>query len=293
MNRRDKILPAVDLATACGLELGPLHTPLIEKSEANVTYADILTTDRLRVRYAHNPDVPKDKIVEVDHIWTAQGLPSVETSSIDYVIASHVVEHVPNLLGWLAELHRILKPSGTIGLAVPDRRFTFDFPRRETRIEDIVHASIVNATAPLPICVLDHLLNAGYVDSIQAWDEILDSNNIRRAHSDDFAIAAAKQALVEPTPNDLHCWVFTPRSMAEVFSRAAEIGLLPFKNTMFFDTQYYSIEFYVQMIPFRDRDEAAASWKKMASMAKDVEDLRPVAAPDRRSAGCNFMPAIR
>ncbi|MEX3900116.1 methyltransferase domain-containing protein [Paraburkholderia sp. BR10954] len=47
----------------------------------------------------------------------------------DYVIASHVIEHVLDLVGWVHSLLAALKHAGRIVLAVPDRRYTFDYVR--------------------------------------------------------------------------------------------------------------------------------------------------------------------
>jgi predicted SAM-dependent methyltransferase len=35
------------------------------------------------------------------------------------VIASHVIEHTPDLVTWLAEIRAILQPNGTLRLAIP------------------------------------------------------------------------------------------------------------------------------------------------------------------------------
>lgn len=41
------------------------------------------------------------------------------SASFDVVICSEVLEHVPNYMAMLAEIERILKPSGTLALSVP------------------------------------------------------------------------------------------------------------------------------------------------------------------------------
>lgn len=77
--------------------------------------------------------------------------------SLDYVLASHVLEHVANPVAALAEWYRVVRPGGLLYLVVPDRRFTWDQPR--------------------PLTSVDHLL-ADYVGGTTAHDP---------THIDDFA----------------------------------------------------------------------------------------------------------
>ena len=46
-----------------------------------------------------------------------------EDNSVDEVFSSHCFEHLPNLLGAMREVHRILKPGGTLILRVPHIRY--------------------------------------------------------------------------------------------------------------------------------------------------------------------------
>jgi ubiquinone/menaquinone biosynthesis C-methylase UbiE len=48
-----------------------------------------------------------------------KGLP-FDDGEIDGVFASHVLEHVHNLLGLMNEIHRVLKPSGALHVLVPN-----------------------------------------------------------------------------------------------------------------------------------------------------------------------------
>jgi SAM-dependent methyltransferase len=261
---RNKILPYADLSNLTGLELGALHDPVVARAESHILYGDHAGTEALKQKYAHNPGVPNDKIVDVDVIWGVDGAPSLPDHSLDYVIASHVMEHVPNLLGWLEHVRRVLKPNGVLGLAVPDKRFTFDFKRRETSLADIVHASLVGATAPLPICVLDHFFNAVHVDLATAWDTDMKADALPLAHPREYATVAAKQVQAGEYI-DCHCWVFTPRSLAELFEKAVAAGLTSFKCIGFHDTHYYEPEFFVHLSPCDDRETAVQSWRSMAA----------------------------
>lgn len=50
----------------------------------------------------------------------AQDLASLESNSYDIITMWHVLEHVPNLEEYISELKRLIKPSGTIIIAVPN-----------------------------------------------------------------------------------------------------------------------------------------------------------------------------
>jgi len=51
---------------------------------------------------------------------------------LDYICSSHVLEHLPDPLYALHEWHRVLRKGGQLYLVIPDKRFTFDQPRRVT-----------------------------------------------------------------------------------------------------------------------------------------------------------------
>ena len=63
-----------------------------------------------------------------DYYGDATELP-FRDNSLDYVITSHVLEHVANPVKALAEWYRVLRPRGVIYCLVPDRRYTWDHGR--------------------------------------------------------------------------------------------------------------------------------------------------------------------
>lgn len=46
--------------------------------------------------------------------------------SFDVVVTNHVIEHLPNQVGHLAEVHRVLRPGGCAYLATPNRWFPLE-----------------------------------------------------------------------------------------------------------------------------------------------------------------------
>jgi SAM-dependent methyltransferase len=122
--RRDRLLRGLNIQESVGVEIGPLCWPLVRRSEApNVIYVDHTDTPSLRQKYKDDPHLDVNEIVDVDAVWGRNTLhEAIKGRYVDYVVASHVVEHVPDLVTWLRELAAVLRPTGEVRLAVPDRR---------------------------------------------------------------------------------------------------------------------------------------------------------------------------
>jgi predicted SAM-dependent methyltransferase len=75
--------------------------------------------------------------VSPDLVADAADLP-FESGSLDFIIASHVLEHLPFPLAALESWYRLLAPSGGLLLRVPDKRFTFDVKRLRTPLAHLL-----------------------------------------------------------------------------------------------------------------------------------------------------------
>ena len=153
-----------------GIEIGPLLQPVVTKSEGDIIYVDHLDTELLKAKYADDQNVDTSKIVSVDAVWGSQTLSQAVGRLVDYVIAPHVAEHVPDLVGRLGEIREALRPGGTLRLTVPDKRFTFDIDRRETELADVLAAYVIKARAPLPRAIIDVVSHDTRVDLTAVWD---------------------------------------------------------------------------------------------------------------------------
>jgi hypothetical protein len=56
----------------------------------------------------------------------------------DFVVCSHVLEHLANPLGFLADIYRVLRPGGVVLILLPDRHRTFDQSRSPTPLAHLV-----------------------------------------------------------------------------------------------------------------------------------------------------------
>jgi hypothetical protein len=264
MNRNEKMLSGIDLTSSVGAEIGALCNPVLTKQEANIIYVDYTSAENLRKHYAGNPSIEIDNIVETDAIWGKQTLLDALKRRVDFIVASHVIEHTPDLITWLNELYAALNPRGQVRLAIPDKRFTFDLLRRETELSDVLASYIVSARIPQPYAILDYYLNATPIDHLAAWRGEIREDLIPRPSTFAPAMKMAREAAESGIYHDAHCWVFTPRSFATLLERLGELGLVPFVCERFFDTEEDSIEFFVSLRPETDIETIVASWRHMA-----------------------------
>ncbi|HZD46033.1 MAG TPA: methyltransferase domain-containing protein, partial [Acidobacteriaceae bacterium] len=66
------------------------------------------------------------------YIHDATALSSIADGTYDFLLASHILEHVANPLRALEEFHRVLKPKGYALVLVPNQVHTFDHRRPVT-----------------------------------------------------------------------------------------------------------------------------------------------------------------
>jgi len=130
---------------ALGIEVAPYFNPTVSKADGyNVLAVDVFDTEQLRQNAETDPAIdPKriQEIEEVDIVSDASVLGDVITQkgldgTIDYIISSHNFEHLPNPILFLQGCSVALKPGGTLTMAVPDFRATFDYFRLPTRLAD-------------------------------------------------------------------------------------------------------------------------------------------------------------
>jgi SAM-dependent methyltransferase len=134
--------------TMRGLEYGPSYSPLFPKSEGwNVIIVDHANQADLIEKYAQW-GVATDKIEPVDVVLTDEAPIELqlahEIGNLDYIIASHVFEHLPNPISFLRTTHQFLRPGGLLRLAVPDKRFCFDLLKPLSTAGEMIQAHFEN-----------------------------------------------------------------------------------------------------------------------------------------------------
>jgi len=206
-------------------------SPIVSKEESEVFYVDHADRETLQAKYANDPNVDIQKIVLVDAVWGDRTLREcfADNCRFDYVVASHVLEHVPDMLGWMREIADILRPGGRLILAIPDRRFTFDYLRQTTRLSEIIDAYLRRNRRPMPAQIFDFNANAVDIDMIAAWENRINPASLRHYVNLRYALDRSIESVRDAKYVDGHCWVFTPSSLAAILADLVDLDLLPYK----------------------------------------------------------------
>jgi predicted SAM-dependent methyltransferase len=245
-SREDKVFHLLD-KTSLGLEIGPSHNPIAPKKKGfNVHILDHASAAELRYKYQGH-GVNLDNIEEVDFVWQGESLQELigETSCYNWIIASHVIEHVPDLISYLQQCEALLKPDGILSLVIPDKRFCFDYFSSSSSTGNVLDAYAEKRVKPSDGQVFDHIANASKRNGNIAWgaDELGGANEL--VHT--FAEAQAHWIKSVSTTDyiDVHGWRFTPASFRLLISDLQGLGLIGLKIEAEFDTT--GCEFYVSL----------------------------------------------
>jgi SAM-dependent methyltransferase len=250
-------LACIDVTTMRGLEIGPLAAPRVRKDEGDVFYVDHTDAEGLRRKYATNPVLKDrlDQIVDIDCvIGDSQGIHEAVAGQapFDYVIASHLIEHIPDPITWLSDIASVLRPSGILSLVVPDKRFTFDMNRRTTEIGDLVDAYLRRLRNPSFKQAYDFISKeiTETVDLVAVWAGTKDYAGVVRSDVPDPDVAALQLCRTIQSSDqyvDVHCSVFTPESFLNLHEKLARLGLIEFEVAHFVPTEFNQLEFHISL----------------------------------------------
>ena len=207
--RRAFLLETVKVDQLKGLEIGPLTAPLVTKEElkdqGEIFYLDHLSTDELKEKYADDTSVDVEKIIPVDFVCRDGNIVEATSSNtFDYIIASHVIEHAPNLLQFLTDIESILKPGGLCILIIPDKRFTFDLNRPVTTFGCVLEKFIGKQKIPNISAVYDHFATAVHANGHNIWYGAKSLEETKLLVSETFAWDAVRQVKDEKKYFDVH-----------------------------------------------------------------------------------------
>ncbi|MBN1296557.1 methyltransferase domain-containing protein [bacterium] len=245
LTRREKILFAIDTDGA-GLEIGPSYQPILPKSEGyRIQTLDTCSQAELIAKFANDPIDPS-RIEPVDYIWQGESLTQTvgQCHCFDFIIASHVIEHTPDLIRFFQDIDNLLTPNGVLSLVIPDKRYCFDHFRPLTGLARVVDAYENRAHIHSPGTAAEHFIYYVTADGRHGWNS--DARpHLCLNHSIEDTRQLIRQIRDTGKYFDLHAWCFTPASFAFLVSSLTELDFIRLHILSSFPTTGF--EFFVSM----------------------------------------------
>ncbi len=272
-NIRKGILNDVDKSKRF-LEIGPLCNPLIKNIEKYYT-CDIKDTDEVKLRYKDDSTRNIEEVISIDFIMkNSYSETFKDIPKFDYVINSHVFEHIPNPIFFLQDISKILSKKGELIMIIPDKRYCYDYYREYSSFAQMY-------------CVFEGLnkydIN-GKGNKI-LYSQVLDSFSQQCASNDSKKFWKSKeyQKIGTSQPEnalknyenfktnevlfDRHFWCFSDFSFLKILYNLTRYTLLPFKVKEFFPTRENTFAFGIIL----EKDE-----KSLHKQNKKDENLKKI-----------------
>lgn len=237
------------------LELGPLNRPIVEKNEyPNCRYCDIRSTEEVKALYSGNAylettgiQVDTSTIVEIDDVISGSYSKFYEDKEkFDVVVASHVLEHMDDLIFSLRDIAGILKPGGVFCIVYPDKRYCFDHFRDSASFRDAYNVFRYGKQYNAPM-VLDFYLSAVAENSPYRFWENNDLTSILPRNNVQEAVHRFEEARNGIRMDDVHYWPFTDWDFLLFLYECTQAGLLPFRCVDFTPTPENDQQFFLAL----------------------------------------------
>ncbi|MFO0580343.1 MAG: methyltransferase domain-containing protein [Polyangia bacterium] len=262
MDRNSILLTGLE-KSMLGMEIGASFNPLASKKAGwNVKVVDHAPRDVLREKYKSRSDINIDQIEEVDVVWQTKTLhecfDAADHHSFDYCLASHLIEHIPDLLSFLHSLETLLKPNGVLSLAIPDKRFEFDAFKPISTTADVLqaHKQRHQATRHSAKVLFENIAYNVTNGEALIWPQI-PINDLKVFSSFSETHRVFETDLDDPAEpyHDCHAWYFTPSSFRLMMTELRALGKTRFVVERLVPSQ--GSEFYVRMRLDGKKDAAA------------------------------------
>lgn len=270
MNRFDELTRNLDKNTMVGIEIGPYYSPIAPKAYGwKTTVIDFRdgaalraearshTVEAIRMREKH--------IEDVDIVWNGDPLDKVAMAlnpdGYDYFLASHVIEHTPDLLSFFQQVARLLRKGGIVSMAIPDMRKCFDVFKPISSIREVLAAHREKRVVHTPETLFEARALSLNRNGVGAW---VAGSKAPLAFTGNFD--HAWQAYQHDVANqgapyvDAHAWFFTPASFELLIFELGYMGLLDLSIDSMVES--HGAEFIVQMRAGRPAKPSLADFDK-------------------------------
>jgi len=261
------------------LELGPSYSPIAPKRGGwNTHIVDHTTTAEIQDKY-RSMGVDIGLIEPIDSVWAGgplhASIPPGLCRGFDRLIASHVIEHIPDLIGFFESASQLLSQTGQIALAVPDKRYCFDLFKPLTMTGDVLEAHTLTRTRHSSRTVWNQRAYSVVSDGESVWS---DKARLKLEFADSFESAAEAYRACESEDIhdaayvDCHAWQFVPSSFELMILELGQLGRIDWSMSAvqgsggeFLCTFHRGVE---RLAP------AALNNKRMRLLYKSLDEMR-------------------
>lgn len=250
MDRVQKLLFRIDRSMKV-LEIGPSYNPIAPKSQGwNSWSVDHANQEELKEKYRSDASVDVSRIEAVDFMWHSGDLysavPAEHHNTFSACVASHVIEHFPNPIGFFRSMSRLITAEGVISLAVPDKRFCFDYFKPISLTGDLLYADYKSRTRHSKCTAFNHVAYSVFSDNVGAWAQH-PVRSIGFVHSIDDAKKTYDAADEDKSGPyiDYHGWFYTPSSFMLAMIELNYLNIIDWTLDSYFPT--VGCEFFITL----------------------------------------------
>jgi SAM-dependent methyltransferase len=211
------------------LEIGALDSPtwMGDNTPPGLRFLDHLSAVELAAKHADNPRRLPERTVALDYVVSDKRFASTIEDRFDLVIANHVIEHIADPIGWLREIAALTGTGGRLLLAVPDRRYTFDYLRRPSTALDLRRAHRSDLERPSYHQALEALYLYRPLHAEDCWPGPPPPAKLRQGMDLASAMPVARRAEREYV--DCHCFVFSETAFPPLIEQLRAAGLIAWR----------------------------------------------------------------
>ena len=217
------------------IEIGPSYNPVASKATGwKTVVVDHGSRAELVAKYSTAPEAATEQIEDVDVVWRGgpleRGFPPGDAGTFSALIASHVLEHVPDPIAFFQSAATLLHPvRGSIRLALPDKRLCFDFFRPAATTGRVLAAHRGDGVRHSYADLFDHVAYLTRLGGRAAWAweplaAIALDHTLEQARGNAEAGTAATAGYV-----DCHAWQFTPASFELLVLELGALGAIDWR----------------------------------------------------------------
>ena len=181
----------------------------------------------------------------------------------DYVVSSHVVEHMPRLIEFFQDIATVLNKKGMMYVFLPDHRYCFDHFRMPTSFAEAYYIHSQGIKVP-PWRVFDHVHDTiALNDAGRLWfGEGIAAETLSQRGPFENAVKILDRAVTREYI-DAHFSVFSPKSFLLLIYNMIHARLFPFRCTAFYPTErnFFTFGAVFQVCPEMLREDKVAAYE--------------------------------